>query len=83
VKSALAERIGAPTLVVRGRQDRLVDVRLAPRTARSIRDSRLLLDGAGHAAQLEVPRILARAVLAFLDEARSALGADPERARQR
>lgn len=67
----LATRITAPTLVVWGRQDRLVDPLLAPRTARTIPDSRLLLlDGVGHTAQLEVPRILARAVLAFLDEAR-------------
>jgi len=67
----LAGRITAPTLIVWGEQDRLVNVRLAPRTAASIPDSRLLLlDGVGHTAQLEVPRILARAVLAFLDEAR-------------
>jgi pimeloyl-ACP methyl ester carboxylesterase len=66
----LAARITAPTLVVWGRQDRFVDVRLAPRTARAIRGSRLLLlDGVGHTAHVEVPRILARAVLAFLDEA--------------
>ena len=72
----LATRITAPTLVVWGRQDRLVDVALAPRTARAIPDSRLLLlDGVGHTAQLEVPRILARAVLAFLDEARLPSGA--------
>jgi pimeloyl-ACP methyl ester carboxylesterase len=68
----LARRITAPTLVVWGQQDRLVDVGLAPRTVAAIPDSRLLLlDGVGHTAQLEVPRILARAVLAFLDEARS------------
>lgn len=66
-----ARRITAPTLVVWGRQDQLVDVRLAPRTAEAIPDSRLLLlDNVGHTAQLEVPRILARAMLPFLDEAR-------------
>lgn len=68
----LATRITAPTLIVWGRQDRLVDVALAPRTAAAIPDSKLLvIDGVGHTAQLEVPRILARAVLAFLDDARS------------
>jgi pimeloyl-ACP methyl ester carboxylesterase len=65
----LAAKITAPTLVVWGAADRLVSVLLAERTATTIPDSRLLvLDGVGHTAQLEVPRILARAVLAFLDE---------------
>jgi pimeloyl-ACP methyl ester carboxylesterase len=69
----LAARVTVPTLVVWGRKDRLVDARLGPRTARTIPDSRLLmLDGVGHTAQLEVPRILARAVLAFLREASDA-----------
>jgi len=59
----LATRITAPTLIVWGQQDRLVDVALAPRTAATIPDSKLLvLEGVGHTAQLEVPRILARAV---------------------
>jgi pimeloyl-ACP methyl ester carboxylesterase len=67
----LATRITAPTLVIWGRQDRLVDVRLAPRTARVITHSQLLiLDGVGHTAQMEVPRIVARAAVALLDEAK-------------
>jgi pimeloyl-ACP methyl ester carboxylesterase len=62
-----AERIQAPTLVVWGRQDRVVDVRLAPRVARTIPDCRLLvLDPAGHTAQLERPEPVARAVLGML-----------------
>ncbi|MDG4804583.1 alpha/beta hydrolase [Micromonospora sp. WMMD980] len=65
-----AASVRVPTLVVGGRQDRLVDVRVAPQTARVVPDSRLLmLDDVGHVAQLEVPRIVARAVLALLDEA--------------
>ncbi|MGC4887875.1 alpha/beta fold hydrolase [Micromonospora sp. DT227] len=65
-----AAAVRVPTLVVGGRQDRLVDVRVAPQAARVIPDSRLLmLDGVGHVAQLEVPRTVARAVLALLDEA--------------
>ncbi|SCL20201.1 Pimeloyl-ACP methyl ester carboxylesterase [Micromonospora nigra] len=65
----LAAAVRAPTLVVGGRQDRLVDVRVAPQTARVIPDSRLmLLDGVGHVAQLEVPRLVARAVLGLLAE---------------
>ncbi|MDT0531188.1 alpha/beta hydrolase [Micromonospora sp. DSM 115977] len=65
----LAATVGAPTLVVGGRADRLVDVRVAPQTARVVPDSRLLmLDGVGHVAQLEVPRLVARAVLGLLTE---------------
>ncbi|MFI5488134.1 alpha/beta fold hydrolase [Micromonospora echinaurantiaca] len=65
----LARSVRAPTLVVGGRQDRMVDVRVAPQTARVIPDSRLLLlDGVGHVAQLEVPRLVARAVVGLLAE---------------
>ena len=65
----LAERVSVPTLVVWGRQDRLVDVGLAPRVAGAIPDSRLLImDHTGHVAQMESPRVVARAVLSLLDE---------------
>jgi pimeloyl-ACP methyl ester carboxylesterase len=64
-----AGRITAPTLVVGGRQDRLVDIRVAPQVARAIPDSRLMmLEDVGHVAQMEVPRLVARAVLGLLDE---------------
>ncbi len=62
-------RISAPTLVVWGDRDQLVDVSLAPRVARAVPDSRLLvLPGVGHTAQLEDPRSTARAFLAMLAE---------------
>jgi pimeloyl-ACP methyl ester carboxylesterase len=65
----LAARVQAPTLIVWGRQDRLVPLRYAPRTARAIPDSRLLvLDGVGHTAQMEAPEPVARAVLGLLEE---------------
>jgi pimeloyl-ACP methyl ester carboxylesterase len=65
----VAERITAPTLVLTGRQDRLVDVRVAPAVAKLIPDSRLLvLDNVGHVAQMERPHSVARAVLGMLDE---------------
>lgn len=65
----LAAQVRAPTLVIGGRQDRLVDIRVAPQTAEAIADSRLLmLDGVGHVAQMERPRMVARAVIALLDE---------------
>jgi len=64
----LARRVAVPTLVIGGWQDKLVDVRVAPQTARLMPDSRLLmLDGVGHVAQMEVPRTVARAVVALLD----------------
>ncbi|MEV0157349.1 alpha/beta hydrolase [Micromonospora sp. NPDC050686] len=69
----IAAAVRAPTLVVGGLADRLVDVRVAERTARVIPDSRLLmLRGVGHVAQLEVPRLVARAVLGLLAEAAEA-----------
>ena len=70
----IARLVTAPTLVIGGRQDRLVDIRVAPQVARVIPDSRLLmLDGVGHVAQLEVPRTVARAVVALLDETAATL----------
>ncbi|MFI5956532.1 alpha/beta hydrolase [Cryptosporangium sp. NPDC051539] len=64
----LAHQIQAPTLVIWGHRDRLVDVRLARKTAKAIPDSQLLvLRGVGHTAQLECPRIVARAVIPLLD----------------
>lgn len=64
-----AAAVRAPTLVIGGRQDRMVDPRVAPRAAQRIPDSRLLiLHDAGHLAQLEAPRLVARAIIGFLDE---------------
>jgi pimeloyl-ACP methyl ester carboxylesterase len=66
----LMARITVPTLVVWGDQDRLVDVALAPRVARTIPGARLLvLPGVGHTAQLEDPVVTARAFLALRDDA--------------
>jgi pimeloyl-ACP methyl ester carboxylesterase len=61
--------VQAPTLLVWGDQDRLVDVSLAPRAAAAFRDSRLLvLPGVGHVAQLERPEVVARAFLGMREE---------------
>ena len=61
--------ISAPTLVVWGDRDRLVDVRLAPRTAASIPGARLLvLEGVGHVAQMEDPQTTARAALGLIED---------------
>jgi pimeloyl-ACP methyl ester carboxylesterase len=65
----LAGQISAPTLVMWGKQDRLVNVRMAPQVAKAIDDSRLLiLNRVGHVAMMERPEITARAVMAMLDE---------------
>lgn len=67
---AQATRIQAPTLVVWGAQDRLVDPARAPRLAAAIPESRLLvLDRVGHVAMMEAPESVARAVLQLLADA--------------
>ncbi len=64
-----AETVQAPTLLVWGTDDRLVDVALAPRTLAAFRNSRLMvLPGVGHVAQLEQPEAVARAFLALREE---------------
>ncbi len=64
-----AARVQAPTLLVWGDRDRLVDPALAPRAARTFPDSRLLLlPGVGHVAQMEAADVVARAFLGLLDE---------------
>ncbi len=70
----LAGRITAPTLVIAGERDKLVDPRVATQVAGLISDARLfMLPDVGHVAQLEVPELTARAVLALLDEAGAAV----------
>jgi pimeloyl-ACP methyl ester carboxylesterase len=64
----LAARITAPTLVIGGLTDKLVDPRVPAQVAAVIPDSRLLiLPGIGHVAQMEVPRLVARAIVGMLD----------------
>jgi pimeloyl-ACP methyl ester carboxylesterase len=67
----LAPDILCPTLVIWGKQDRVIDVRQAPPAALAIPDSRLLiLDQTGHVAMMERPQAVARAMAAMLDEVR-------------
>lgn len=64
----LAARITAPTLLVYGLQDKLVDPRSALRAVRTITDARLLtLPDSGHVAQMEHPEVVAAAVRGLLD----------------
>jgi pimeloyl-ACP methyl ester carboxylesterase len=60
-------RVKAPTLVVWGAQDRLVDPAYGPAFVAAIADARLsVVDGAGHLPQLEQTEALVSAVRAFL-----------------
>jgi pimeloyl-ACP methyl ester carboxylesterase len=66
---ARMSRITAPTLVVWGQHDRLVSVDLAPRVARTIPHSRLVIfPETGHVTQMEDPVGTARAVLGLLED---------------
>jgi pimeloyl-ACP methyl ester carboxylesterase len=68
----LAARITAPTLVIGGLKDELVDPRVPAQVAKVIPDSRLLiLPGVGHVAQMEVPRLVARGVVGMLEDVNS------------
>jgi pimeloyl-ACP methyl ester carboxylesterase len=68
--SRQARRVSAPTLLVFGGRDPLVDARVAPWAARAFRHNRLIvLPDAGHVAQLEHPEVVAGAVRDMLDRA--------------
>jgi len=73
-----AARVTAPSLVLFGASDRLVDPRLAARAARTFRRARVLvLPEAGHIAQLECPVVVAglfRETAAQADEEAAADG---------
>lgn len=72
----LAASITAPTLVIWGTRDRLVDPRLAAPTAAAFPQGELLvLPGLGHAAQMEDPRTTARALAALWSRVGLGLGA--------
>ncbi len=71
----LAEHVRAPTLLVYGLQDRLVDPRSAARAAKAFPGSRLVVvPDSGHVTQMEHPELVAREVRRLLD--RPAGGAD-------
>ncbi|GAA4889004.1 alpha/beta fold hydrolase [Saccharopolyspora cebuensis] len=60
-------RVPAPALVVWGSEDAVISARKAPRTARALPRGRLLvLPRTGHVAQLERPRMVARALLGLV-----------------
>ncbi|MCO5992519.1 alpha/beta fold hydrolase [Actinoallomurus rhizosphaericola] len=65
-----AARVIAPTLVIYGRHDRLVDPRMAARAGRVFKRSRVVvLPDVGHVAQMERPEAVAREFRAMLEDA--------------
>lgn len=60
-------RVGCPTLVVWGREDRMFPVTSATRLAREIRDARLHVFETGHAPHQEQPELFVRVVTEFLE----------------
>ncbi|KWW99311.1 putative hydrolase [Carbonactinospora thermoautotrophica] len=70
-----AARVRAPTLLVYGRQDKLVDSRLAVRAAETFPRSRLVvLPDSGHVAMMEHPRLVAAAVRELLEDSERETG---------
>ncbi|GLW97769.1 alpha/beta hydrolase [Microtetraspora sp. NBRC 16547] len=66
-----AARVTAPTLIIHGRRDRLVDARMALRAGRTFPDVRLVtIRHAGHVAQMEFPEIVAREAARLISETR-------------
>jgi pimeloyl-ACP methyl ester carboxylesterase len=63
--------INRPTLVIWGRDDKLIPLRFGERFHQEIANSRLrIIDNCGHIPQVECPEEFAAAVLQFLDAAR-------------
>jgi len=70
-----AAQVRAPTLIVHGLRDRLVNPRTADRAVRTFRDVRVVvLPHAAHVAQMEYPELVAREMRALLRHARVAEG---------
>jgi pimeloyl-ACP methyl ester carboxylesterase len=64
-----AARVTAPTLLIYGRHDRLVDPRMAARAGRIFKRARVVvLPDVGHVAQMERPEVVAREFRAMLED---------------
>ncbi|HEX6468318.1 MAG TPA: alpha/beta hydrolase [Streptosporangiaceae bacterium] len=68
-----AARVQAPTLLLYGGRDRIVDPRMALRAGRIFQNARVaVLPGVGHVAQMERPELVAREFRALLADTRAA-----------
>jgi pimeloyl-ACP methyl ester carboxylesterase len=67
-----AARVQAPTLLMYGSRDRIVDPRMASRAGRIFRNARVVvLPNVGHVAQMERPDLVAREFRALLTDTRA------------
>ena len=67
-----AGRVTAPSLVLFGRHDRLVNPRLAARATRAFRNARVtVLAATGHIGQMEHPRLIAALFREMVEETRA------------
>ena len=67
---AILERIQAPTLVLWGSDDRIIDVANAPLVARAVPDSRLeIIEGIAHMPMIEAPEKTATLMRALIRDA--------------
>jgi pimeloyl-ACP methyl ester carboxylesterase len=67
---ALAARVSAPTLLVYGRQDKLVDARAAHRATKAFPNAHVMvIPDSGHVAQMEHPELVERWWREFLGSA--------------
>lgn len=68
---ARIKSVSTPTLLIWGREDRVVDIQTAERFHRDIAGSKLVIvDGAGHMVHEEKPDAVNRAALSFLETLR-------------
>jgi pimeloyl-ACP methyl ester carboxylesterase len=66
-----AAAVAAPTLIMHGSADRLVNPVMAVKAARTFRDSRIvILPGTGHVAMMEQPHAVAAEIQSFLESVR-------------
>ena len=62
--------VAAPSLVVWGRQDRVVPLECGERYAKALGQARLeVMEGAGHFVEMEKPEVLASLVTRFVTQA--------------
>jgi pimeloyl-ACP methyl ester carboxylesterase len=66
---ARASRVTAPTLLMYGREDKLVSSRVAPKAKAAFPNSTVVvLPNTGHVAQMEHPELIARFVRSHIEE---------------
>ncbi len=69
--ATVVKSIEAPTLVIWGKQDQIIDVGVVPELMSSLKDKRppVILDNVGHTAILEAEQLVIQAYLPFLAKA--------------